>query len=62
MRGSLSMYIGDSNLSGLNGSFAAWALVAMFGAILCWVFLRIGFGPVPRLAPIALPEQEAACS
>ena len=60
MRGSLSMYIGDSNLSGLNGSFAAWALVAMFGAILCWVFLRIGFGPVPLVAPIALPEQEAA--
>ena len=34
--------------------------MGLFGAILCWAFLRIGFGPVPLVAPIALPEQEAA--
>ena len=60
MRESLSMVLDGGTLTGLNGSFVAWGLVGLFGAILCWAFLRIGFGPVPLVAPIALPEQEAA--
>ena len=51
MRESLSQLLSQNDLTGFTGSFVGWGIVGLFGAILCWVFLRIGFGPVPLLPP-----------
>jgi hypothetical protein len=48
--------VGMESMTVVDAQFAAWGLTGLFAAILCWVFLRLGFGPVPRVAPTISPE------
>jgi hypothetical protein len=47
--------VGLDGMTSFDSQFTAWGMAGLFGVILCWAFLRIGFGPVP-LRPATPPE------